>query len=73
VASCDCPIRALTVVDVFTRECLAVHADSSLSGSKVRPSSTTWPSSAAQASQITVDNGTEFYSKAMDQWAWSTK
>ena len=26
--------RALTVVDVFTRECLAVHADSSLSGSQ---------------------------------------
>jgi len=25
----------LTVVDVFTRECLAVNADSSLSGSKV--------------------------------------
>jgi len=22
------------------------------------------------ASQITVDNGTEFYSKAMDHWAW---
>ena len=27
--------RAWTVVDVFTRECLAVHADCSLSGSKV--------------------------------------
>ena len=27
--------RALTVVDVFTRESLAIHADASLSGSKV--------------------------------------
>jgi len=40
--------RALTVVDVFTRECLAVHADSSLSGSKVRQwSAGTGPGSAS--------------------------
>jgi len=62
--------RALTVVDVFTRECLAVHADSSLSGSKVAVVLDGVAQLRGHASQITVDNGTEFYSKAMDHWAW---
>jgi putative transposase len=62
--------RALTVVDVFTSECLAVHADSSLSGSKVAAVLDTIAKERGHAQQITVDNGTEFYSKAMDHWAW---
>jgi putative transposase len=64
--------RALTVVDVFTRECLVIHADSSLSGSKVAEQL----DAAAQTrgcypKEITVDNGSEFYSKAMDAWAYA--
>jgi putative transposase len=58
--------RALTVVDVFTRECLAVHADSSLSGSKVAAILDGVAQQRGHASQITVDNGTEFFSKAME-------
>jgi Integrase core domain len=49
----------LTVVDQFTRECLTLFADTALSGEKV-----------ATAQSITVDNGTEFASKAMDLWAY---
>jgi putative transposase len=62
--------RALTVVDVFTRECLAVHADSSLSGSKVAAILDGVAKLRGHAGQITVDNGTEFFSKAMDAWAY---
>ena len=62
--------RVLTVVDVFTRECLAVHADSSLSGHKVGDVLDGIALERGYPEQITVDNGTEFYSRAMDAWAY---
>lgn len=62
--------RALTVVDVFTRECLAVHADCSLSGRKVAAVLDTVATARGCPKEITVDNGTEFFSKAMDAWAY---
>ena len=62
--------RALTVVDVHTRECLAVHAESSLSGRKVATVLDTVATVRGYPKQITVDNGTEFFSKAMDAWAY---
>jgi putative transposase len=62
--------RVLTVVDVFTRECLAVHADGSLSGKKVAAALEHVASARGYPGKITVDNGTEFYSKAMDAWAY---
>src|SRR5207248_5534122 len=63
--------RVLTVVDVFTRECLAVHADSSLSGHKVAEVLDGVALERRSCpKQITVDNGTEFYSRAMDAWAY---
>jgi len=62
--------RILTVVDVFTRECVAVHADSSLTGRKVAAALDIAGAERGYPKQITVDNGTEFYSKAMDAWAY---
>jgi len=62
--------RVLTVVDVFTRECLALHADHSLTGKKVAAALDRVGASRGYPVQITVDNGTEFYSKAMDAWAY---
>jgi putative transposase len=62
--------RALTVVDVHTRECLAVHADSSLSGRRVAAILDTVAAGRGYPKEITVDNGTEFFSKAMDAWAY---
>jgi putative transposase len=62
--------RALTVVDVHTRECLAVQADSSLSGRKVAAILDTVAALRSYPKEITVDNGTEFFSKAMDAWAY---
>ena len=58
--------RILSVVDDFSRECLACEADLSLPGERVvrvldlrgKPSS------------ITLDNGPEFKGRALDRWAY---
>lgn len=60
--------RTLTVVDVFTRECLALHADRHLSGRKVAQVLERVGAGRGLPKEITVDNGTEFFSKAMDAW-----
>jgi len=64
--------RALTVVDVFTRACLVVYADSSLSGKRVAQRlDVAAAERGSYPEEITVDNGSEFFSKAMDEWAYS--
>ena len=62
--------RALTVVDVFTRECLAIEADFSLTGRKVADVLERLVFERGTPKIITVDNGSEFYSKEMDSWAY---
>jgi putative transposase len=64
-------IRVLTVVDQYTRECLTLHADTALSGEKVATALDKVVASRGTPKSITVDNGTEFASKAMDLWAYS--
>lgn len=64
------PFRALTVVDQFTRECLAIHADFSLTGARVAGILDQVALDRGYPELITVDNGTEFWSKAMDSWAY---
>jgi putative transposase len=63
-------IRVLTVVDQFTRECLVLHADNSLSGEKVAMALDKVVALRGAPESITVDNGTEFTSKALDLWAY---
>ena len=62
--------RVLTVVDQFTRECLLLLADSSLTGQKVAMALSRVIAQREVPESITVDNGTEFASKAMDAWAY---
>jgi len=62
--------RVLTVVDQFTRECLLLLADSSLTGQKVALALSQVIAARGTPVSITVDNGTEFASKAMDVWAY---
>jgi putative transposase len=62
--------RVLTVVDQFTRECLLLLADSSLTGQKVALALSQVIAARGAPVSITVDNGTEFASKAMDVWAY---
>jgi putative transposase len=63
-------IRILTVVDQFTRECLLLYADHALSGGKVAAALDDVLAARGAPQSITVDNGTEFASKAMDLWAY---
>jgi putative transposase len=62
--------RVLTVVDQFTRECVLLLADSSLTGNKVALALSEAIAERGAPASITVDNGTEFASKAMDVWAY---
>jgi putative transposase len=63
-------MRVLTVVDQFTRECLALFADASLNGEKVAVVLDRIVADRGAPQSITVDNGTEFASKAVDLWAY---
>jgi len=67
-------IRSLTVVDNFSRECLAIHVDYSIRGDDVvhlmnhlRLFHNRCPD------RIQVDNGSEFISKQLDKWAYENK
>jgi putative transposase len=62
--------RVLTVVDQFTRECLLLLADSSLTGQKVALALSLVVAERGAPKSITVDNGSEFYSRAMEAWAY---
>ena len=64
-------IRALTVVDNFSRECLTIHVDHSIKGEQVVASMETMRLFAKRVpNRIQVDNGSEFISKALDRWAY---
>ncbi|MFC3725777.1 IS3 family transposase [Neoaquamicrobium sediminum] len=61
--------RVLTVVDDCTRECLALIADSSLSGTRVARELETLMSGRGRPAMIESDNGTEFTSNAILSFA----
>jgi putative transposase len=62
--------RILTIVDQFSRECPLLEADQSLTAPKVIACLERLKASRGLPQAITVDNGTEFYSRAMDAWAY---
>ena len=62
--------RVLTVVDQVTRECLLLLADRSLNGHKVALALSQVIAERGAPVSITVDNGSEFYSRAMEAWAY---
>ncbi len=62
--------RVLTVLDQCTRECLRLFADSSLSGQKVAAALEPVVQYRGAPQAITVDNGSEFASRALDVWAY---
>lgn len=64
-------IRALTVVDNWSRECLAIHVDRAIKGrdvvtvmERLRLFKDRCPE------RIQLDNGSEFISKELDRWAY---
>jgi putative transposase len=66
--------RGLTVVDNYSRQCLAIEVDQGIKGEQVvavmerlKQEHSTVPE------RIKVDNGSEFISKALDKWAYDNQ
>lgn len=62
--------RTLTIVDHFTRESPAIEAGVSMSGQRVTEVLTRLAMTHGLPEVIRVDNGPEFISRALDQWAY---
>jgi putative transposase len=63
-------IRALTVVDDYSRESLAIEVGPSLTGEQVVVVMNRLSAMRGAPQRIRVDNGPEFVSKVLDQWAY---
>ncbi|SCY55283.1 putative transposase [Nitrosospira sp. Nsp13] len=63
-------LRALTVVDNYTRESLAIEVGQSLKGQDVVNTLNRIATKRGLPAIIKVDNGSEFISKVMDKWAY---
>ena len=63
-------IKLLTLVDNFTRESLAIEVDQHLGGHRVVEVLMRLGKARSLPKVIQVDNGPEFISKVLDQWAY---
>lgn len=61
--------RALTVVDNFTRECLAIRSGQSLKATDVLDTLSALVAARGPPARIQADNGPEFVALVVDQWA----
>jgi putative transposase len=62
-------IRILTVIDQFTRECVGLEVDRSMNGMKVAQAlGRARQERGSLPESITVDNGSEFCSRALETW-----
>jgi len=66
-------VRILAIVDDYTRECLAVEVDTSISGLRVARVLDRLLELRGKPKGITVDNGPEFSGRALDTWAYNNK
>jgi putative transposase len=62
--------RALTVVDVFTRECLAIEVGRSLEGHDAVRVLQQIAGKRGEPQLLFSDNGSEFTSQVLDLWAY---
>jgi putative transposase len=65
--------RSLTVVDIYTRECLAIRSEPRLKGEDVVRALNRIKVSRGVPKMVHCDNGSEFSSQAMDLWAYQNK
>ncbi len=63
-------IRLFTVVDVFTREALAIEVDTSLPGLRVVQVLDRVVTERGTPAERVLDNGPELTGKVLDQWAY---
>ena len=66
-------IRFLTVVDVFSRECLAIEVGQRLTGEDVVRVVNLITQQRGKPEQVFLDNGAEFVSKVLDKWAYENR
>lgn len=66
-------LRVLTVLDAYTRECLALDAALHFRGQDVARVLTGVAMHRSLPTVINCDNGTEFTSRAFDHWAWANQ
>ena len=62
--------RLLTVVDEFTRACLAIEVDTSLGGRRVVQVLQRLIETRGTPNMLITDNGPEFISRVLDAWAY---
>ncbi len=64
-------IRALTIVDNFSRQCLGIHVEHSFKGDQVVSIMEALRLfKGLKPERICLDNGSEFISKVLDKWAY---
>ena len=62
--------RSLTIVDNYSRECLAIEAGQSLTGAEVVAVVERLVKERGKPERIQSDNGSEFISRILDKWAY---
>lgn len=71
---CTCPVarwfRVLTVIDQYTRECVLLLTDQSLTGENVAAGLDTVLPNRPAPQAITVDNGSKVTGRAMEAWTY---
>jgi putative transposase len=66
-------LRCLAIVDNFSRECLAIEVDTSITGTRVKRVLEHLRQVRGLPRAIRVDNGPEFAGKILDAWAYERK
>lgn len=64
-------LRCLTIVDDFSRECLAIEVDTSITGRRVVAVLERLADLRGLPRSITVDHGPEFEGQVLDTWAYA--
>ncbi|MGQ7301310.1 IS3 family transposase [Marinobacter nauticus] len=63
-------LRLLTIIDLFTRQCLGIVVGQSLKGHDVQEALTAIARFRGNPEVLKTDNGSEFAGKVMDRWAY---
>jgi putative transposase len=66
-------IRVLSVVDAYTRECLALEVETSFAGPRVTRVLDALIAGRGRPQAIRCDNGSEFTGQMMDLWAYHSR
>ena len=71
--ACGQRIKCLTIVDDFTNECLNISVATGISGEQVARTLDAIAALKGYPQAVRTDQGPEFTSKALDQWAYDNR